>query len=137
MTLSTAIDAYADCHRVLTLALDDSRGARARFPTLTKAAYFNNRCNQLRVLDRREARRTIAEDAVGHGISEFDKLIIRKPVQDAEGWWWVYIEHVGLDLDVVESLSEAEPLVLAPKPEPIRIDAVLPEPQMLRLTRRP
>ena len=107
MTLSSAIDAFADCHKVMTQALDDTLGARARFPTYEKAAYFGNRCNRLRILDRREARRTIAEDAAGHGISEFDKLIIRKPRSDGE-FWWIYIEHVGLDLGVVESLSEIQ-----------------------------
>jgi hypothetical protein len=105
MTLSTAIEAFADCHTVLTRALDDSRGARVRFPTYEKAAYFGNRCNRLRILDRREATRTIPPNEPGYGMSEFDKLIIRKPRSDGE-FWWIYVEHVGLDLDVVESLSE-------------------------------
>lgn len=107
MTLSTAIDAFADCHRVLSQALDDSRGARARFLTFEKASYFGNRCNRLRILDRRESERTIEKGSPGWGCSEFDKLIIRKPRTDGE-FWWIYVEHVGLDLDIVESLSEVE-----------------------------
>lgn len=134
MTLSTAISAFDDCHRVMSLALEDTRGSRARFPTYEKAAYFGNRCNRLRILDRRESRRMLEATDPGYDTSEFDRLVIRKARQSADGWWWIYVEHVGIDLDVVEALSEAAPMQPA---EPVRLIEVLPEPQQLRLSRRP
>lgn len=108
MTLSLAPDAYLDCHRAMSAALDDSRGRRYRFPTKAKADYFNMRCNQLRLIDRRESKRIHEPDTPGWGCSEFDKLTIRKPREDDEGGWWIYIEHVGLDVGEGESLSELE-----------------------------
>lgn len=135
MTLSSAIDAFADCHRVMTQALDDTRGVRVKFATYEKAAYFENRCSRLRILDRRDSRRTIGEDQPGYDCSEFDRLIIRKPRQSGE-LWYVYIEHVGIDIIEVEVLSKAPEIEYLPRerPKTIPLEQLMP---LLQLTRRP
>ena len=84
-------DKYIDCFLLLEQALEDKAGIRVHCITEGKARNLNTRLNQARAMHREE-----------YGASAYDSLAWR--TREAEGDWWVYIEHTG----EVESLSEAK-----------------------------
>lgn len=108
MSLPNSIAAYTDCFDILTRAVDDPKGVRVRFADEGKAKFFQLRANQARTLQREESMRIYDRGDVRWGKSEYDALVVRNPIEDTEGAWWVYVERHSAQITEVESLSEIE-----------------------------
>ena len=107
MSLPTRIAAYEDCFDVFDRAV--TFGARVQFKTLGEANMYGLRLNQARALRAAENKRLYPSDHVSWGKTDYDHLIVRKPREDDEGKWWVYIEPAGSDIVCVEILNEGAP----------------------------
>lgn len=79
-----------------------------RLASYADAHYFRLRCNQARILHRKENAKVYPEGMPLHGASEYDPLQL-KLKEDTEGGWWVYAERTQLDPSAVELLSEMDP----------------------------
>lgn len=108
MALSNQIGAYEDCFNYLDRALADTKGIRFRLEDKDygRAVQMHMRMQQARVLERAQNARLYPSDHPQHGNCQYDKLIIRKPRADEDGFFWIYIEHISANVDVVEALSE-------------------------------
>lgn len=109
MSLSNRIAAYDDCIDIFETAL--ASGARVCFETEGAARHFMMRLHQARALQRQESSRIYEPTDLRWGKSSFDKLAVRHPVQDDEGFWWVYIEYANAKIVAVERL-DAPPTIL-------------------------
>lgn len=143
MTLSTSTLAYTDCFAAMDAALADAKGIAIRLGTRSAADMFRMRCHYARALDRKANAETYDKGHPRHGVSEYDRLILR--IREGEaGEWWVRIEENLITPTAVVSLSSGEPvqltldlpqalppppLALAPPPDlGEAFDAVEPEP---------
>jgi hypothetical protein len=106
MSLPEYLGAYEDCFSLYQRALDDPIGARACFTTESGAKTFQMRMHQARALDRRESMRIYTRDQPQWGKSEFDVLKVLSAQEDTEGNWWIYVQRHGVEIKVIESLSE-------------------------------
>lgn len=108
MPVSDQIAAYDDCFVVFDKALADPEGLRVRFRTKGEAGRFQIRLCKARKLERDQSKRIYERSDVRWGKSRFDKLAVRSPVEDSDGFWWVYIDRHGSEILGMEPLSEME-----------------------------
>lgn len=108
MSLPNQIAAYDDCFDIFARAAEDEKGVRVRFDEHSKAKFFQLRMCQARALERAESTRLYEKSDVRWNKSSFDKLVVRNPIQDTEGGWWVYIERHGAQVTDIEAISEIE-----------------------------
>lgn len=106
MSLPLHLEAYQDCVDVFDQALTKN-GARIKFATVGEAGQFQMRMHQARSLLRDRSKRLYKSDDPAWGSSEYDRFIIRRPRDDTDGFWWVYIEPAGSNILAIESLDEA------------------------------
>lgn len=103
MSLPTRIAAYEDCFKLFDEAIDN--GARAQFATHGEAHIYSLRLNQARALRALENQRLYPKDDPAWGKTDYDHLIVRKPREDDEGKWWVYVEPAGSNILTIERLD--------------------------------
>jgi hypothetical protein len=105
MSLPTRLDAYHDCIDIFDAAVANTKGRRVAFATREKANIFQLRMCNARRLHREESTRLYERDDPQWGRSPYDRLVVRKPVEDEAGEWWVYIEPHGSDILAVEDVA--------------------------------
>ena len=110
MSVSNSHLAYTDCYELMDKALADEEGIRVQTADEKAATFFRMRCNQARAIDRRRNADTYPEDHPLCGGSQYDALVAR--IKQTATGWWVYIEHVGLELGKVEALSDVDEPVI-------------------------
>jgi hypothetical protein len=109
LALTDAIGAYSDCEEEFQKALEDSVGSRVLMPTYEAAHLFQMRLHQYRALLRKESRRMYEKTDPQYDKSTYDCLMVKKPVQSAEGdGWWIYIKRHGQEIIASETLSELD-----------------------------
>lgn len=108
MSLSNSILAYMDCKEFLERALDAERGARIPFRTEKEAEYWRMRCNQFRVLDRRQSKTIFAPGHKMHGHSEYDGLTMTIKYSE-DGYHWVYAQKRVIDPGQIEDITDDVP----------------------------
>lgn len=106
MTLSTSYLSYEDCRDAMNQALDDDKGIRIKVGDIDAATFFRMRLHQARKLDREKNKSVYDRDHPMHGVSEYDRLIIKLRTQNDSVY--VYIEQTGAINGEVESLSGLE-----------------------------
>lgn len=107
MSLPNRIAAYDDCFEVYEKAL--ASGVRVAFKTYGEAKIYVMRMHQARALLADESRRMYPKEDPRWGKTDFDRLMVRHPVEDTEGSWWVYIERHGANILAVEVLESPPP----------------------------
>lgn len=110
MALSNQIAAYGDCFEIFEQARET--GARVCFNTKGEAQHFMMRMHQARSLQREESCRLYEPTDVRWGKSSYDRLTVRQPIEDSDGFWWVYIEFASANIVAVERLEAPAPLQL-------------------------
>lgn len=110
MTVSTSRLAFEDCYTVMMAALEDPKGVRMKAGSQDAAIHFRLRCHQARKIDRAENAQTYERPHPMHGVSPYDKLVL-KIRQDTEGWWLLF-EQNGVIPGEVQSLTTGEQLAL-------------------------
>lgn len=105
MSLPARIEAYDDCFDTFDAALADAHGYRVCFADHGAANIFMLRMHMARSLQRDLHKRIYPKDDPKWGSSEYDKLVVRTPRQDAAGEWWVYIERASSSILAGEPLS--------------------------------
>ena len=108
MPLPNSAGAYIDCYSVFDRAVADSRGARVAFDTFSEARHFQLRMNYARTLQRRDNSEIYDRGHPLWGTSVYDSLMVKTPIEDTgnPSHWWVYIEHRGLNVVAIETLSD-------------------------------
>ena len=110
MALSNQIAAYDDCFEIFEAA--SATGSRVCFNTKGEAAHFMMRMHQARSLQRQETCRLYEPTDMRWGKSSYDRLTVRQPREDDNGFWWVYIEHASANIVAVEPLDAPQALQL-------------------------
>lgn len=105
MSLPHQIAAYDDCVKLYETAAADPKGARACLITYGAAFRMRARMNMARYLLRQEAVRMYEPEDPRYNKSEFDYLKVTVK-EDEAGEWWVYVEPHGMEMAIIESLSE-------------------------------
>jgi hypothetical protein len=108
MSLPNRLEAYPDCIEVLDRAAATPGGVRVMFKDYGEAGLFGMRLNQARYLQREKLKRLYEPNDPRWGSSEHDKLMIRKPRQDADENWWIYIEPAGATILCIEPIEESQ-----------------------------
>lgn len=106
MPLPTHPNAYEREYEYFEKAMDSAKGIRIRFDTRSTATLFALRMCTARKIAADETCRLYEPSDPRHGKSEFYKLVVRHPVEDTEGAWWVYVEPHGLEISAVEDLAD-------------------------------
>jgi hypothetical protein len=107
MALPSSPNAYPDCFAFLEACVDDPIGARKPFQRRDEALHFRFRCNQFRVLTRRQNCELYPPDDKRHGTSDYDEVVMT--IESSEdGWFWVYGKKMSASVDDIEPLSEIE-----------------------------
>lgn len=136
MTLPANLDAYDREFEALERAANDPIGIRLKFTSSSRAQLFMFRIHQARALERANSKKIYEKDDPRWGKSAYGSLVCRRPIQDTNGDWWVYLEHGGGDVLAIEELSgtdrpmhteierakkqiEHEPQLALPAPKPI------------------
>jgi hypothetical protein len=101
MALPNQIGAYNDCADVFERALHGV--TRVQFADYGEAKIFQLRMTNYRALQRDETRRIYAPDDVRWGKSPYDAFVVRRPREDPDGLWWVYIEPHGSNILAIET----------------------------------
>ena len=104
MSLPQRIGAYNDCFAIFEQA--KTSGARVMFDDYADAKIFTLRMQQARALQREEHKRIYEPTSPQWGYSEYDHLMVRHPVEDTDGKWWVYIDLAGSNIIAVEPLGQ-------------------------------
>ena len=108
MSISSSRQAYPDCTELFERAIDDPRGVRIWIGDEGKARHFIMRMHQCRQINRNDNAKIYPDPGHPlHGSSEWDPLRCTMRV-DSEGEWWVYVEKVKLNTEMIESLAEIE-----------------------------
>lgn len=89
---------YEDCRQVLDRALTAPRGIKVAFPERGHAIRFRHRLNAYRSRDRQNSRTIYPPESPLHGISPYDRLVLR--VVEHE----VFLEPSSADSLVIEEL---------------------------------
>lgn len=105
MSLPNRLAAYEDCLDIFQRAIDSPRGSRTAFGTSSEGFVFQSRMHQARKLQRELNQRVFDRSDPQWGSSEYDKLIVRAPVQSDDGLWWVYIEPYGSNIVAIEDIE--------------------------------
>lgn len=127
MSLPISKGAYHDCIEVFDKAIEDPHGVRVRLPDYSSANYFRMRMHMARKLNREENEETYPDPGHPlHGASPYDKLAVR--LIELEGINYVYVERHGISLELVEALSEVQPML---ESEAVRQLEATPAPQMV------
>lgn len=106
MTVSTSRLAYEDAYAVMMAALEDPRGVRVRMASVDAATHFRLRCHQARKIDRQENAITYERPHPMHGVSPYDKLVLRI-VTDDDGVWLTVAQNTVIPGEV-QSLTTGE-----------------------------
>ena len=104
MTFSTSIKSYADCFDLLDQALASNLGIRNRCDGPGDANQLRGRLHYARNLHRKESREIYEPDDPNYDISVYDPLVVK--IREADGAWWVYIEHRRVAGEVQELAAE-------------------------------
>lgn len=111
MSQINSLRAYDDCARVFEAALADPKGSRVRVGTQEAAMNMRTRMHYFRNLDRKASTSIYPPDSPNYGVSIYDPYVVRNPIRDEDGEWWLYIEpRASADL-VIEGLSEVDGLI--------------------------
>lgn len=111
MSQINSLRAYDDCRAAFEAALADPKGARIRCGTQASAMNMRTRMHYFRNLDRKASTQIYPPDSPNHGVSVYDPYVVRNPIPDVDGDWWLYIEpRASTDL-VIEGLSDTPPLL--------------------------
>jgi hypothetical protein len=105
LSLPNRIAAYDDCLRLFDEAV--STGARAAFKTFGEAN-ITLRMHQARALLREENQRLYERHDPSWGKTDYDHLVVKKPVRDDAGDWWVYIQPAGSNILTIEKLQPGD-----------------------------
>lgn len=105
MSLPQRLAAYDDCREVFDRATANPHGTRVAFKTYGEAHIFSLRMHTCRKLERDEMARIYDAMDTRWGKTEWDHLMVRKPADDGNGLWWVYVEPQGKNIVVVEDLT--------------------------------
>lgn len=103
MSLPNRIAAYEDCLAAYDQAL--ASGARVKFATKDEGTHFAFRMRQARALLREETKRVYPRDDPRWDKTDYDKLVVRGPMEDTEGFWWIYVELYGSKILGIEPLE--------------------------------
>lgn len=106
MSQINSLLAYGDCEKLFKAALADPKGARAMIGTYEQCMNLRTRMHYFRNLDRRANKSIYPVDHMLHGTSVYDPYVVRDPIRDEDGKWWLYVEpRTAADM-VIEGLSE-------------------------------
>ena len=111
MSQINSLRAYDDCQKVFEAALTDPKGARTRVGTYEAAMNMRTRMHYFRNLDRKASRDVYPPDSPLHGTSVYDPYVVRNPIMDEDGGWWLYVKPRASDDLVIEGLSDTPPLL--------------------------
>ena len=111
MSQINSLRAYDDCLRVFDSALADLKGARVLCGTYEAAMNMRTRMHYFRNLDRKANAGTYPEGHALHGTSVYDPYVVRNPIPDEDGAWWLYIEPRSSADMVIEGLSDTPDLL--------------------------
>lgn len=106
MTVSTSRLAYEDAYTVMMAALEDPKGVRVRMLSMDAATHFRLRCHQARKIDRQENAITYERPHPMHGVSPYDKLVLRIQTDD-DGVWLTFAQNTTIPGEV-QSLTTGE-----------------------------
>jgi hypothetical protein len=105
MSLPRRIAAYDDCFDIYEKAAASTTGVRVAFSSYADARYFVTRMHTARSLQREESRRVYQPEDKRYDKSENDKYLIKYPVADDNGEWWVYVKPISASILAVETLD--------------------------------
>lgn len=131
MSLIYSRSAYGDCYEVFDKAMEDQEGVRVKMPDYNAAVFFRMRMHQARKINRDDSKRIYDAQSPMFNASTYDKLVVR--IKSDGDNWFVYVEHGGIDLGLIEPLSGVEAL---PEPEPRGQIEAPKEPLMIEHVRR-
>lgn len=111
MSQINSLRAYDDCRLVFEAALADPKGSRVRIGTQEAAMNMRTRMHYFRNLDRKANANIYPQDHPQYGTSVYDPYVVRNPIRDEDGEWWLYVEpRAAADL-LIEGLSEVDGLI--------------------------
>lgn len=128
MSLPRSRASYEDCYDIFDQALKDEKGVRIPAKNFNIATQLRMRLHMARTLDRELNKQRYEEGHFMHGASDYDKLVV-KLRQNAEGWIYLYIEHIDLAWGDVEVLSEVNEETTVALPPHAPQYPMLPAPQ--------
>lgn len=106
MSLPQRLAAYDDCRKLFERAANSTLGSRAAFKTYGEANMFSLRMQTCRKLERQEMERIYDAQDPAWGKTEWDHLIVKKPIEGSEpDTWWVYVSPAGANIVSVEDLN--------------------------------
>lgn len=111
MSQINSLRAYDDCLKVFEAAVADPKGARVCLGTYESAMNMRTRMHYYRNLDRKANAETYPHGHALHGTSVYDPYVVRNPIADEDGAYWLYIEPRASNDLVIEGLSETPPLL--------------------------
>lgn len=111
MSQINSLRAYDDCLKAFEAALADPKGARVLCGTYEAAMNMRTRMHYFRNLDRKANGSTYPVDHPQHGTSVYDPYVVRNPIPDEDGAWWLYIEPRASGDMVIEGLSDTPALL--------------------------
>lgn len=106
MSQINSLLAYGDCQRLFEAALKDAKGARAMIGSYEQCLNMRTRMHYFRNLDRKANLQVYPVGNAMHGTSIYDPYVVRNPVKDEDGNWWLYVEPRSNTEMVIEGLSE-------------------------------
>ena len=112
MSLPTSRQSYGDCYDAFDRALEDTKGIRIRVADWEAAFVLRQRLHYARSIHRKDNLIAYEEGHAMHGASPYYKLACR--IRESGNGTYVYIEHVDLDHDAIEALSEVTEESTAP-----------------------
>lgn len=124
MTVNSSLLAYEDCFAVMDATLADDLGLKMTMADERSAIHFRLRCHYARKLDREKNLRIYPKEDLRHGLSQYDKIVIK--LRAVDGKAILLFERVVSIPGKIESLSGAEvnltlpdyiPQKALPKPE--------------------
>ena len=106
MSQINSLLAYGDCQRLFEAALGDPKGARAMIGTQEQCLNMRTRMHYFRNLDRKANLHVYKPGDAMYGTSIYDPYVVRDPVCDEDGNWWLYVEPRSNTNMIIEGLSE-------------------------------
>lgn len=111
MSQINSLLAYEDCKRLFDAALADPKGARVRLGLWETCMNFRTRMHYFRNLDRKANAQTYPPGHAMHGTSVYDPYVVRNPIRDEDGEWWLYVEPRRATEMLIEGLSDIGDLI--------------------------
>jgi hypothetical protein len=105
LSLPQRLAAYEDCRRFFERAAESKLGSRAAFKTFGEANIFCLRMQTFRKLEREEMQRIYEAQDPAWGKTEWDHLIVKRPIEGEDSLWWIYVSPAGGNIVTVEDID--------------------------------